>query len=269
MNPKRLVWLTDIHLNFLKKKNQFEKFIELIASRHCQGILLGGDIGEADSLVPFLEWLSKSLHSPIYFVLGNHDYYKGSIAEVRKSIQTLSETIDNLTWMPQGGVVELTPNAALIGHGGWADGGYGDFWNSSVDLNDYHLIAELTDLPQPQQLLKMRELASQACDHFNRWLPLALQAYDQVYCLTHVPPFAESCWHEGKISDEEYLPHFSSKLSGESLKTIMQLYPDKHLTVLCGHTHSEGEVKIGSNITVFTGQAEYGKPVIQRIIEVT
>jgi predicted MPP superfamily phosphohydrolase len=43
--------------------------------------------------------------------------------------------------------------------------------------------------------------------------------------------------------------------------------PDK-LLVLCGHTHGGGELQVLENLRVVTGPAEYGKPVIQRIIEV-
>ncbi|MFH1303965.1 MAG: metallophosphoesterase [Planctomycetota bacterium] len=260
--------MTDLHLNFLKQK-QIDRFIGEIANQHAQGVLIGGDIGEAGSIVPLLDTLSTSLHCPIYFVLGNHDFYHGSIKAVKQAVQELANSRSNLFWLPDSGVVEMSPTTALLGHGGWADGGYGDFWNSTVDLNDYHLIAELTDLPETQRLLKMRELAAQACDHFQHWLPLALQAYDHVYCLTHVPPFAESCWHEGEISDQYHLPHFASKLSGDALRSIMLLYPEKKLTVLCGHTHSSGEANVADNITVLTGKAEYGKPEIQRILEVT
>jgi hypothetical protein len=38
--------------------------------------------------------------------------------------------------------------------------------------------------------------------------------------------------------------------------------------VLCGHTHSGGEVHVVENLRVVTGPAEYGKPEIQRVIEV-
>jgi hypothetical protein len=39
--------------------------------------------------------------------------------------------------------------------------------------------------------------------------------------------------------------------------------------VLCVHPHGGGEVRVHSNFVVVTGLAEYGKPEIQQIIEVT
>src|SRR3977135_541574 len=60
-----------------------------------------------------------------------------------------------------------------------------------------------------------------------------------VVILTHVPPFREACWHEGQISNDDYLPHFACRAVGERLTAIMQERPDQCLTVLCGHTHTD------------------------------
>ena len=40
------------------------------------------------------------------------------------------------------------------------------------------------------------------------------------------------------------------------------------LLVLCGHTHSGGHVQIADNVEVLTGEARYGHPTIQRVLEV-
>lgn len=36
-----------------------------------------------------------------------------------------------------------------------------------------------------------------------------------IIVLTHVPPFKEACLHKGKISDDDWLPYFSSKVMGD------------------------------------------------------
>ena len=43
------------------------------------------------------------------------------------------------------------------------------------------------------------------------------QLPERVIVLTHVPPFKESCQHMGKVSDDNYLPYFSSKAIGDVL----------------------------------------------------
>ncbi|MEA3468158.1 MAG: hypothetical protein U9R57_08050 [Thermodesulfobacteriota bacterium] len=47
----------------------------------------------------------------------------------------------------------------------------------------------------------------------------------------------------------------------------MSAYPDRQMTVLCGHTHSSGQVTILPNLLVKTGGAEYGSPMIQEALE--
>jgi hypothetical protein len=48
----------------------------------------------------------------------------------------------------------------------------------------------------------------------------------------------------------------------------MAAHPHRRLTVLCGHTHGEGECRVSSNLWVVTGGATYGRPRVQRVIEV-
>ena len=44
-------------------------------------------------------------------------------------------------------------------------------------------------------------------------------------------------------------------------------YPEKHMTVLCGHTHSSGQAQILNNLEVLTGKSSYGEPELQQIVE--
>jgi Icc protein len=99
-------------------------------------------------------------------------------------------------------------------------------------------------------------------------VPLALEAHEHVIVLTHVPPFREACWHEGRISDDNWLPHMACRAVGDELRRIMQAHPHRKMTVLCGHTHSPGEASILPNLTVLTGGAVYGQPTIQRVLEI-
>ena len=99
-------------------------------------------------------------------------------------------------------------------------------------------------------------------------LPDALDRFQHVLVVTHVPPFRESCWHEGRISDNDWLPHFACKAVGDVLADEMKKHLGKQMTVICGHTHGAGEAQILPNLRVLTGGAEYGNPVKQRVLEV-
>jgi len=136
-----------------------------------------------------------------------------------------------------------------------------------VLLNDYVKIHNFVKAGGVGRLALLNSLGDQAAAYLKDILPEALQNYQQVIVLTHVPPFKESCWHEGGISADDWLPHFSCKAVGDILKKFMSTYSDRKMTVLCGHTHSSGQVTILPNLLVKTGGAEYGLPKIQEIIE--
>ena len=78
----RVVWLTDIHLNFIGH-DRIEAFCRDICAVRPNAILISGDIGEAANVDGYLQRLEASLQMPIYFVLGNHDYYGSSLTVVR------------------------------------------------------------------------------------------------------------------------------------------------------------------------------------------
>jgi predicted MPP superfamily phosphohydrolase len=264
---KRLVWITDIHLNFASN-HHLGSFCRAILDAAPDAVLLGGDIGEAPSVADYLHYLERSLQRPIYFVLGNHDFYQGQISQVQASIVKLCGSSSLLRWLSAEDAIELTPETGLVGHDSWADGRFGKGAQSNVLLNDYLLIREFVGLSHPDRFKKLREMGDASADHFARVLPKALKRFPSVILLTHVPPFRESCWHEGQISDDEALPHFSCKAVGEVLQREMMARPDNNLTVLCGHTHGGGKVDILPNLHVITGASEYGSPRIQEVISI-
>lgn len=275
---KHIIWLTDPHLNFAAEE-RIRRLLGEVRDARPDVVLVGGDIGEAKSFVGYLRRLAGDAGAPVYFVLGNHDYYRGSIAEVRNIARSLGREPDSPVWLPEAAVVSLSRRTALVGHGGWGDGRAGDFLASEVVLNDYLLIEELRDchrspIPQAENILtpallkKLQELGDEAADHFRVHVPEALRSHDHVLVLTHVPPFREACWHEGRLSDDDWAPHFTCRAAGDVLAECMRPDPGKRMTVLCGHTHSPGRAQILENLEVLTGAARYGEPQIQEVLAV-
>lgn len=134
-------------------------------------------------------------------------------------------------------------------------------------LNDYLKIQNFVQAGQVGRLALLNSMGDQAATHFQDVLPGALEHFKHVIVLTHVPPFKESCWHEGEISADNWLSHFSLKAVGDVLAECMAGAPGKRMTVLCGHTHSSGECRILPNLEVKAGHAKYGLPAIQEIVE--
>ncbi|MEX0643659.1 MAG: metallophosphoesterase [Pirellulales bacterium] len=264
--PRRVSWLTDVHLNFLRPP-EVSAFLQRVAADNPDALLLGGDVAEAPTLVADLERIDEQLARPIYFVLGNHDFYRGSIASVRRQVAALCARRPTLIYLTQQTEpIELAPGVGLVGHDGWADARVGDYENSEIMLNDYLLIEELAHTSKSRRRELLEAMGDETAAHFRRLLPLALDRFPRVVLLTHVPPMREACWHMGRISDDAWAPHFTCKAAGDSILEIMAGRPDRELTVLCGHTHSPGEVRPQSNVVIHTGHAEYGQPKVQRVL---
>ena len=263
---KRVVWLTDIHLNFLSPVES-RRFLDNVAAAQPEVLLIGGDIAEAPDLAQQLNLIAESLDCPVYFVLGNHDYYFGSIRQVRSDVEAVCRRHPHLTWLSNASFAELTPRVGLCGHDGWADARLGDYERSLVMMNDYRLIEELAGVGKADRWPLLKALGDAAAEHVRCVLPAALDRFPRVIFLTHVPPLREACWYQGQLSNDEWLPHFTCLAVGQALVEIMRQWPDRKLTVLCGHTHSPGETWPLPNVQILTGDAEYGHPTIQRTFD--
>lgn len=264
----KFAWLTDIHLEFLTDQ-ETGLFFQKIVAENTTGIFLTGDISITKNICRHLTLMAKKISVPIYFVLGNHDYYGGKISETRKMIEIIANDSNNLCYLPTAGVVKLTDSVGLIGHGSWADGRFGASHSSNVILNDYFKIEDFIGKGKSERFALLNQLGDQAALYLEKNLQDALKLYNSIYLLTHVPPFMEACWHNGAISDDDFLPHFACKAVGDILIKIMGSHPDKQLTVLCGHTHSDGIAQILPNLQVKTGRARYEHPEIQEIVHIT
>jgi predicted MPP superfamily phosphohydrolase len=261
----KALWITDPHLNFLELDERLS-FIVSLKSYGADALFLTGDIGQADDFTHYLWEFQEELKIPVYFVLGNHDYYRGSIAFVRTNAQILTSETPNLIWMNSTAVVEMTSSTAIVGHDGWGDGRIGNALGTPIELNDFYLIEELTGLDRVSLLKKLHQLGDEAAAHIRQVLPQALENYKQVILLTHVSPFRESTWYRGRISSDDWQPFFTCRAVGEVLREVMNDRPENELLVLCGHTHSPGEAQILPNLKVLTGGAQYGEPRVQMVL---
>jgi len=270
----KIAWSTDPHFNFVGRA-KVRTYCAEVADSGAEALLLGGDIAEAPSLENWLRFVVDQLELPVYFVLGNHDYYGGSIDEVRRQVAALDH--ERLVYLDESGVIPLSETVALVGNGGWGDGRIGDFARSEVILNDYVMITELRCAGSPGEpenplsgwmhkgalAARLGQLGDECAASLRPVLNEALIRFEQVVVLTHVPPFKEACWHEGRLSGEDWLPGFTCKAVGDVLAELASAHPQRQLSVLCGHTHSDGLANPAANLSVRTGSARYGHPAFE------
>lgn len=278
---KQFVWATDIHLDCLQTDDQVESFYQSLAAPNVDGVFLTGDISLAPSIVDHLVGLDEVIGKPIYFVLGNHDVWDGSINEVRSAlVETMSER-PNLKYMSALDYVSVSPDTAVVGHDGWYDAMLGRPEQTNFFMNDWHRIRDFSNAmgimsvgmygPRPNMPVVTsiaRKLAFQAAEHVGRTASLAAKDHKNVIVLTHVPPFEEAHIHNGVKGSPGAMPWYTSKLMGDALTRVAQENPNVRFDVFCGHTHGQKDCQVMDNLFCHVGGAEYGDPQAQGIIQV-
>ncbi|MFW6170205.1 MAG: metallophosphoesterase family protein [Planctomycetota bacterium] len=264
---KRIAWATDTHFDFVEQA-RFHEFLGRLEDTGPDILLLSGDIAESRNLVDCLIKLDDYLDRFIYFVLGNHDFYHGSIAQVREEVRSLCKQREKLVYLTDEQCVEISEGVGLVGHDGWGDGRAGDYQGSTVTLSDFSLIHELAGLSKQDRWEVLKALGDESAAAVRQSLPQALERHARVFFLTHTPPLRDACWHNGRISDDQWAPLFTCQAVGDVLMEIAPQHHQCDLTVLCGHTHSPGTCHPLENVRIITGGAEYGFPIINQVFRI-
>jgi Icc protein len=261
----KLGWLADIHLDFLDDAAR-RNFILQLAKHEVDAWLLCGDIGQAGSVNRYLRELADGISAPLYFVLGNHDFYGGSLERVRPHVRSLALELEGLVWLTGIPAVPAAPGVAITGDDGWSDARLGDPAGSDVELNDFYLIEELTVLGRAERIRTLNRLGDEAAARLAPKLEQAAGMARTVLVVTHPPPFAGASWHQGQMSGSAWLPWFACDAAGRVILECARRHPETSFEVFCGHTHGGGRYSPCQNVDVLTAAAEYGKPEVQGIL---
>jgi predicted phosphohydrolase len=266
----RATWLTDIHLNFLRPL-ALQQFYDRVKAEQPEALLVTGDIGESDSVIRFVEGLGEQTGAPVYFVLGNHDYYRSSIRIIRDQAQRAPK---RGTYLSAVAPIRITPRTVLLGVDGWGDARCGDV-TSTVQLSDWNLIEDFRKVRadragRVELLQRLGTNEGRALrERFEQVPPDA----KEILVLTHVPPFPGACVYDGEQSEPAWLPWFTCIATGEALADYADAHPDTQITVLCGHSHGIGSYRPWPNLEIRTGGwppgvEDYGNPVVQATLDI-
>ncbi|MEO7733873.1 MAG: metallophosphoesterase, partial [Kofleriaceae bacterium] len=231
-------------------------------------LLITGDIAESDSVGKFLAEMAEQI-APIYFVLGNHDFYRANIRVVRGDIPRASKRATYMAAVPR---VQLTDRITMIGVDGWGDARCGDL-ASTVELSDWKLIDEFKKLKgdrdaRNEQLQRLGTAEARLLSEKLAGVPET----PELLVLTHVPPYPDACVYDGEPSGPAWSPWFTCIATGEVLDAYAEAHPAQHITVLCGHSHGIGVYQRRPNLEVKTGGwpphvEGYGNPIVQATFE--
>ena len=251
----RLLWITDAHLDHLSDRAE-DAWFEKLAKSRADMLLLGGDTANARVFSRMLGRIQEVFPGKVALVAGNHDYYHTSISDFRAKLAGVQRS-GVIVFEPgcQSTPLQLSGGVYLCGSGGWGDAtaGYADA--AGMSLNDENLIAELKTANLTGVL---RKLGMESAEHLEKQLSAVPEDASCVIVLTHVPPWPEASWHEGRNSDAMALPRFCWLAGGKVISQAAERMPQTRFVVLCGHTHSDGIWKKG-NFTCHTAGSAYGR----------
>jgi len=252
---KNLLWITDAHLDHLSD-TVLNAWFEKLANTRADMLLLGGDTANSRVFSRLLSRINEVFPGKVALVAGNHDYYHASISDFRATMEWLQRT-GVIVFEPgcQSEPLQLADGVYLCGSGGWGDASAGNADAAGMELNDEHLIAELRT---GNLTARLRELGKESAMHLQEQIAAVPEHASCVVVLTHVPPWPEATWHEGKRSDAMALPRFCWQAGGIAISQAAERMPQAQFIVLCGHTHSDGIWKMG-NITCHTAGSTYGR----------
>ena len=252
---KSLLWITDAHLDHLSDTVK-DAWLEKLAKTQADMLLLGGDTANSRVFSRMLGRIVEVFPGKVALVAGNHDYYHTSIFDFRAEL-AVHHRSGVIVFEPgyQSQPLQLAEGVYLCGSGGWGDASAGCADAAGMELNDEHLIAELRT---GNLTARLRELGNESAKHLQQQLAAVPEGASCVIVLTHVPPWPEATWHEGRRSDALALPRFCWQAGGNVISQAAERMPQTRFMILCGHTHSDGIWKKG-NMTCHTAGSAYGR----------
>lgn len=264
---KRFLWATDLHLNFLNRYSIIN-FLLSIHRANVDGVFITGDISTGDKIVEHLSWMENIVKKPIYFTLGNHDFFNSNFSDVKLEIKKLCKKNQQLNYLTNiNNHISLTKDIALIGHDGWYDSRWREPLTSLVFMWDWFFIKDFRSLVSNYNRMNLvRNLADEAAESIGNKLKSALVEHSTVYLLTHFPPWPEKHYLFGEIAKNFWAPYNSSMVLANTLKSIMDNHPSKNLIVFSGHVHVKRNEMITPNIQLRVGGGAHGKAMIEDIL---
>lgn len=239
------IW-SDLHLEM---RRNAAMLLPLPSVTDADMVILAGDIGNGAHGV---QWAAETFpDTPVGYVLGNHEFYHGDIADTLAACRRASEgtsvrVLEQDTW-------DIAPGLRLLGATLWTDLAlWGDSGSQTgaldaMQMNDFHLITMAGKRFTPAAAVDLH-------DATLTWLhaELARAAIDEVRAivLTHHAPHV-CCLGPVFVSTRDALsPCFASDLSE------LLVGPMPPSVWVSGHTHANFSGHVGKTLLV-SNQAGY------------
>lgn len=237
------LWLTDLHVDRLSTV-QYQALLDKIYTAGAEQIWLTGDIGDPPFNWQFLDILLKRLKVPIYFVLGNHDYYRRSIDDIRTQAWQLTRKFANAYYLTMTNPI-VWEDKMLTGVDAWAN-------TNNIELNARTWDAEAIENWMALSLTELQQAMNAQAQADAKHLRLQCERgitkrTRNVYLLTHVPPLHAAQSKEAKPLQYENSVFYSNALT-DVLMDLQKDYPKTTFYIYSGHVHKTFQYQISENM---------------------
>lgn len=261
-----LLWMSDLHLDLTPAKNCGRLLRDLKYTAYDAAVITG-DTAASPSLCHHLELLAHACFPrPLFFVLGNHDFYGSSLNATQIGVRNLCHRVSNLHHLQEHGVVWLNTHTVLIGHHGWADARCGWGAKTCIRSPDHGCIDDFLTLDETACFELMSQLGNAATRWVRKNLNTVLRKADTLIIATHVPAFETSAHYNGSPCGPCHSPHYVNASLGGLLIGTARHNIQKQFTILSGHTHSQVQEHILTNLISRVAGTKRGFPKIQGIL---
>lgn len=253
----KVAWVTDPHLDMCTAL-QRGAFYRRLRDSKAGAVLVTGDISSSATCLSFIQAMRKAVKVPVYFVLGNHDFW-GSDKQTMRMRAAEDEGYLSKRFAPH-----TVGTTALIGIDGWGDATNGPILEGCPD---YTRIADFRGHEGASLLMKLQAFGKDEAASLAGALDSALRSNARVAVAMHVPPFRNSSLFEGKPTWRG-AGTFTCRAVGDTLLGAAEAYPHCLIEVFCGHSHESTSYLPMPNLIVHTDEGvgpDYGPPKIRII----
>lgn len=251
-------WITDPHLDALAS-DRIDGFLSEVYE--YTDVIITGDISDdIRDTRRLISALARETGTRIHFVLGNHDFWSQRASRLMTESRHLATFASGCEYIG-GSSRPISEGCTLVAVDGWYDCREGrprmEFYP-----RDWDRIADFADLTFPRRLDLSRRIAAIEAERLGALLrgvrtPRAIVA-------THVPPWREAHTYNGLLSDDDHLPFFTSRVTGQSIEAAVRDNPVLgRVLVLSGHTHNRAVHRVSPEILCVVGDACDGDAWVQ------
>lgn len=265
----RIAYASDLHLEFLYEDEDAAQVLhDILTVNHdnADAFVLAGDIIEARILavskessrykqrqlaVALFEGIANA-YSQVFYIMGNHEHYRGTFEKSYDIIRNAMAHVDNFTVLENE--TAMVKDVAVFGATLWTDaGGPANEWFIQQGMNDYRLITSSKPNYRKLRVPDTVNAHTRTVTILREFL--RQNTAEKVAIFTHHAP------HIGMI-DAYYREHASTLNAAyyTDLSEIM-LDHDELLLWVSGHTHSVINDSVGNTHTVSSALGYFGHEI--------